>query len=116
MLRRRARHVVTECARVREVERLLGRRRPTSAPSGAVMTEGHRSLADDYRVSIPAVDELVDDLLAQPGVLGARMSGGGFGGCVIALCEPDSPALDPDDPRAAAGLADQSVCWRSACL
>jgi galactokinase len=93
VLRRRARHVVTECARVREVERLLGRRNLGGV--GAVMTEGHRSLAGDYKVSLPAVDELVDELLAQPGVLGARMTGGGFGGCVIALCTPDSPALDP---------------------
>jgi galactokinase len=93
VLRRRARHVVTECARVREVERLLGRR--NLAGVGAVMTEGHRSLAGDYKVSVPAVDELVDHLLAQPGVYGARMTGGGFGGCVIALCAPDSPALDP---------------------
>jgi galactokinase len=62
---------------------------------GAIMTEGHRSLATDYRVSVPAVDELVVELLDQPGVLGARMSGGGFGGCVVALCLPDSPALDP---------------------
>ena len=68
----------------------------TSAALGEVMTEGHRSLADDYRVSVPAVDELVEHLLGQPGVLGARMTGGGFGGCVIALCEPDSPALDPE--------------------
>ena len=94
VLRRRARHVVTECARVGEAERLLAR--GNLAGLGAVMTEGHRSLADDYRVSVPAVDELVDHLLGQPGVLGARMSGGGFGGCVIALCEPDSPALDPE--------------------
>jgi galactokinase len=93
VLRRRARHVVTECARVREVERLLGRR--NLAGVGAVMTEGHRSLAGDYKVSVPAVDELVDELLSQPGVYGARMTGGGFGGCVIALCRPDSPALDP---------------------
>ncbi len=93
VLRRRARHVVTECARVREAERLLGRGNLTAL--GAVMTEGHRSLAIDYRVSVPAVDQLVEHLLAQPGVLGARMSGGGFGGCVIALCHPDSPALDP---------------------
>jgi galactokinase len=62
---------------------------------GEIMTEGHRSLANDYRVSVPAVDELVEDLLGQPGVLGARMTGGGFGGCVIALCTGDSPALDP---------------------
>jgi galactokinase len=93
VLRRRARHVVTECARVREAERLLGR--GDLAGLGEVMTEGHRSLADDYKVSVPAVDELVDQLVAQDGVLGARMTGGGFGGCVIALCEPDSPALHP---------------------
>jgi galactokinase len=93
VLRRRARHVVTECARVREAERLLGR--GDLRGLGAVMSEGHRSLAVDYRVSVPAVDELVEHLLGQPGVLGARMSGGGFGGCVVALCRPDSPALDP---------------------
>ena len=93
VLRRRARHVVTECTRVREAEQLLGR--GNVAGLGAVMTEGHRSLAVDYRVSVPVVDELVDDLLARPGVLGARMAGGGFGGCGIALCEWGSPALDP---------------------
>jgi galactokinase len=92
VLRRRARHVITECARVREVERLLGRGNVTAV--GALMTEGHRSLAEDFRVSIPALDELVDHLVELPGVYGARMSGGGFGGCVIALCAPDSPALD----------------------
>jgi galactokinase len=94
ILRRRARHVVTECARVREVERLLARGNLRGV--GVVMTEGHRSLAGDYEASLPEVDQLVDHLLAQPGVLGARMSGGGFGGCVIALCVPDSPALDPE--------------------
>jgi galactokinase len=94
VLRRRARHVITECTRVREAERLLAR--GNLGALGAVMTEGHRSLAGDYRVSVPAVDELVEHLLGQPGVLGARLSGGGFGGCVIALCEPDSPALDPE--------------------
>jgi galactokinase len=89
--------VVTECARVREVERLLARGNLANlAAVGQVMTEGHRSTAADYRVSTPAVDELVEHLLGLPGVLGARMSGGGFGGCVIALCRPDSPALDPD--------------------
>jgi galactokinase len=94
VLRRRARHVVTECARVGEVERMLARGNLRAV--GAVMTEGHRSLAVDFRVSMPAVDELVEELLGRPGVLGARMSGGGFGGCVIALCRPDSPALDPE--------------------
>ena len=94
VLRRRARHVITECARVGEAERMLGRGNLVGL--GAVMTEGHRSLATDYRVSVPAVDELVEHLLGLPGVLGARMSGGGFGGCVLALCRPDSPALDPE--------------------
>jgi galactokinase len=94
VLRRRARHVITEGARVEEAERLLARGNLVGL--GAVMTEGHRSLATDYRVSVPAVDELVEHLLGLPGVLGARMSGGGFGGCVIALCQPDSPALDPE--------------------
>ena len=94
VLRRRARHVITECARVREAERLLTR--GNLAGLGAVMTEGQSSLADDFRVSVPAVDDLVEHLVGQPGVLGARMTGGGFGGCVIALCDPDSPALDPE--------------------
>ena len=92
-LRRRARHVVTECARVRAAEKAL--ERGNLEALGEIMSEGHRSLANDYRVSVPAVDELVEDLLAHPGVLGARMAGGGFGGCVIALCTGDSPALDP---------------------
>ncbi len=94
VLRRRARHVITECARVGDAERMLAR--GNLVELGAVMTEGHRSLAVDYRVSVPAVEELVDDLLGRPGVLGARMTGGGFGGCVIALCRPDSPTLDPE--------------------
>lgn len=94
VLRRRARHVITECDRVREVERLLGRSNLIGA--GAVMTGGHRSLAEDFKVSIPALDELVDRLIGLPGVYGARMTGGGFGGCAIALCAPDSPALDTE--------------------
>jgi galactokinase len=94
VLRRRARHVITEGSRVREVERLLGRSNLTAI--GAVMTDGHRSLAEDFKVSIPALDELVDRLVKLPGVYGARMTGGGFGGCVIALCAPDSPALNPE--------------------
>ena len=90
--------MITECARVHEVERLLGRR--NLAGVGKVMTEGHRSMAEDYKASIPAVDDLVG-LIGQPGVYGARMTGGGFGGCVIALCAPDSPVLNPSStPRA----------------
>jgi galactokinase len=96
VLRRRARHVVTECLRVSEVTRAFERGNLANLHEiGTAMTEGHRSLAEDYRVSTSVVDELVAHLLTQPGVFGARMSGGGFGGCVIALCAPDSPVLDP---------------------
>jgi galactokinase len=91
VLRRRARHVVTECRRVREVERLLARSDLRGV--GALMSEGQRSLALDYMGSTTEIDELVEGLLRLPGVLGARITGGGFGGCVIALCEEGSPAL-----------------------
>ncbi len=111
VLRRRARHVVTECARVGEAEAMLAR--GNLGGLGAVMTEGHRSLAADYRVSVPAVDQLVEHLLGQPGVLGARMSGGGFGGCVIALCRARLAGARPRVPRPAARLAGQPVCRRS---
>lgn len=89
VLRARARHVVAENARVgAAVEALLAGDLPMV---GALLVEGHRSLRDDYAVSVPAVDELVDSL-AVPGVFGARMTGGGFGGGVVALCRPG--ALD----------------------
>ncbi len=52
------------------------------------MTASHASLRDDYEVSTPALDALVDRLTAKPGVHGARLTGAGFGGCVVALCEP----------------------------
>jgi galactokinase len=54
------------------------------------MTDGHRSLRDDFATSTPVMDAAVDELVATPGVFGARMTGGGFGGCVVAICEPDA--------------------------
>jgi galactokinase len=63
---------------------------PTTA--GALMVESHRSLRDDFEVSTAALDRLVDRLTATPGVWGARLTGAGFGGCVVALAEPG--ALD----------------------
>jgi galactokinase len=90
-LKRRARHVVTECLRTRECAVALDEGRVVEA--GALMTESHRSLARDFEVSTPALDDLVEDLLSRPGVLGARMTGAGFGGAVVALARPG--ALDP---------------------
>ena len=62
--------------------------------AGAILTEGHRSLRDDFAVSTPELDALVDRLLGL-GAYGARLTGGGFGGCVIALVAPDRvPGVD----------------------
>jgi galactokinase len=88
LLRRRARHVVTECARVRDTASALAR--GDLVGTGTLLSESHRSLADDFDVSTPQLDGLVEALRARPGVLGARMTGAGFGGCVVALARPGS--------------------------
>jgi len=86
VLRRRARHVVTENQRVLDAADAL--RAGDPAGLGALLDEGHRSLRDDFEVSTPTVDATVERLRAQPGVHGVRLMGGGFGGCVVAVCEP----------------------------
>lgn len=83
LLRRRGRHVVSECRRVRDFSDALDAGDLMEA--GRLMSESHRSLADDFEVSTPVVDDLVESLQSMPGVLGARMTGAGFGGCVVAL-------------------------------
>jgi galactokinase len=97
LLRRRARHVVSECSRVDEFADALAR--DDLAVAGACMDASHTSLATDFEASTPEVDALVADLRARPGVVGVRMTGAGWGGCVVALGAPG--ALDP----AALGLA-----------
>jgi galactokinase len=82
-VRRRARHVVTENARTLQAAEAL-----TSGDFdtfGRLMHASHVSLRDDYEVSCPELDLAVDEALGQSGVFGARMTGGGFGGCAIAL-------------------------------
>jgi galactokinase len=86
MLRRRARHVRTENERVLAAVEAL--RSDDVVALGAVLLDGHRSLADDFEVSTPTLDALVTRLAAVPGVHGARLTGAGFGGCVIAVAEP----------------------------
>jgi galactokinase len=83
VLRRRARHVVTENARVLACADAL--RRGDAVAAGARMTESHASLRDDFEVSTEALDAAVARLASTPGVLGARLTGAGFGGCVVAL-------------------------------
>jgi galactokinase len=89
-LRRRARHVVTENERVLAFVDALRAGNHTAA--GRAMTDSHNSLRDDFEVSTPEVDALVARLAATPGVLGARMTGGGFGGVVVALCRAGDAA------------------------
>ena len=57
-----------------------------------LLIESHVSLRDDYRVSCAEVDSIVDIASATPGVFGARMTGGGFGGCAVVLATPDAAA------------------------
>lgn len=81
LLRRRARHVFTENARV-----LRAAQAADAAAFGQLMNASHASLRDDYEVSTPALDRLVSLLQAHPGVHGARLTGAGFGGACVALC------------------------------
>ena len=86
VLRRRARHVVSENARVLAfAEALTG---GDLRGAGQLMVESHESLRSDFGVSTPTLDALVARLVDTPGVWGARLTGGGFGGCVVALTEP----------------------------
>ncbi len=92
LLERRARHVVGECARVRQVVDAL--REVDLDEVGSLLVESHRSLAADFEVSIPALDELVERLVATDGVYGARLTGAGFGGCAVAVTRPGAVDLD----------------------
>jgi galactokinase len=85
---RRCRHVVTENARVLDAAQAL--RRFDLGSFGRLMVESHRSLRDDYEVSCPELDLMVDIALAQDGVFGARMTGGGFGGCTVNLVQAEA--------------------------
>ncbi|OKI53014.1 galactokinase [Streptomyces sp. MJM1172] len=96
-LRPLVRHVVTENARVAEAVAHLKAGRV--AELGPILNSAHASLRDDYRVSCPETDLAVDSAVAA-GALGARITGGGFGGCVIVLV-----AADRAEPMGAAVAA-----------
>jgi galactokinase len=84
-LDRRARHVITENARVREA--VAAMRARDVRWLGRLWTASHASMRDDFAVSLPEIDAIVEIALAEPGVFGARLTGGGFGGAVIVLAE-----------------------------
>ena len=85
-IKRRARHVVTENQRVVDFTRALASGDYSGA--GALMHESHRSLSADFAVSTQQMDDVVESICATPGVYGSRMTGGGFGGCIVTLCQP----------------------------
>ena len=82
-----ARHVISENARVLRCRELLASGRAMEL--GPELTASHASLRDDFRVTVPQLDLAVDTALAA-GARGARMTGGGFGGCTIALVDTGS--------------------------
>ncbi|GAA4695251.1 galactokinase [Phytohabitans rumicis] len=89
VLRRRARHIVTENQRVLDTVDLL--RSGQVREIGPLMTASHGSMRDDFEITVPEVDTAVEAALSA-GAYGARMTGGGFGGCVLALV--DATATD----------------------
>ncbi len=85
--RRRARHIITENQRVLEA---MATMRAGDAPAlGLLMNASHASLRDDFEVTNEQLDVMARTAQAQPGCYGARMTGGGFGGCAVALVEAD---------------------------
>jgi galactokinase len=87
---RRARHVITEDARTLRVVALLERgfSEPDDvAEFGRLLRGSHDSLRDDFEVTVPETDRLVELAYSTPGVVGARMTGGGFGGCTVNVVE-----------------------------
>ena len=84
VMRRRVRHVVTENARVLEAVAIL--RAGRIVDLAPLLDASHESMRDDFEITVPQVD-LAVDVARAAGALGARMTGGGFGGCIIALAE-----------------------------
>jgi len=85
---KRARHVITENERVERFIRAAAR--ADLVEMGRLFVDSHRSLQYDYEVSCPELDFLVDTAISIPGVYGARMTGGGFGGCTVNLLSPEA--------------------------
>ncbi len=99
VIRKRARHVVTEDART--LESVPALKAGDIARFGALMNASHESLKNDYEVSSKELDALVEAARSAPGVFGARMTGAGFGGCTVSLVAEEAvPAFLRDVPPA----------------
>jgi len=110
---RRARHVVTENARVLEAVAAL--RAGRVGDLGPLFAASHRSMADDYQASTPELDRLVELAAATRGVLAARLTGAGFGGCTVNLVEVGraAPAAVEVLDRYRAATGRQGRWWAS---
>ncbi|MHA7292296.1 galactokinase [Arthrobacter sp. HLT1-21] len=106
---RRVRHVVTENARVEDMVELLAAKGPTAI--GQLLDASHSSMRDDFEISCPELDRAVESARSN-GALGARMTGGGFGGAAIALTpndDVDRVTAAVQDAFAAAGFTAPSI-------
>jgi len=86
-LYRRAQHVISENQRVLEAVKALNL--GDAAGLGSLMNQSHASMRDDFEISREEMDQMVTIAQSQPGCYGARMTGGGFGGCAVALVAED---------------------------
>ncbi|MDP8980100.1 MAG: galactokinase [Acidobacteriota bacterium] len=93
----RARHVLSENHRV--LEFAAAARAGDLDEMGRLLVESHRSLQNDYEVSCPELDFLVDTAIKIPGVYGARLTGGGFGGCTVNLMRAETVEVFEDTVR-----------------
>ena len=84
---RRAIHVVSECQRCLDCKKALEKRDYNAV--GGLLLQSHASLRDNFEVSTPELDLLVEIAMCQEGVYGARMTGGGFGGCIVCFVQSD---------------------------
>jgi galactokinase len=85
--RRRARHIVTDSQRVLDLA--AAARAHDLREMGRLFVASHRSMQYDYEITCEEIDFLVDTSIKLPGVYGARMTGGGFGGCTVNLVDPE---------------------------
>lgn len=93
---RRARHILTENQRVLDLAAVLADSDFTAA--GAILTASHESMRDDFEITTDHIDSIVESAV-HAGALGARMTGGGFGGCVIALVPAERASAIGDAVR-----------------
>ena len=115
-VRQRCRHVITENRRV--LESVSALERGDMAEFGALLAEAHASARDDYEISTPEIEALVEAARAVPGTVGARLTGAGWGGCIVCVVPRDGIAPFGEqviaEYAAATGLEAQVFVCRSA--